>query len=143
MRLSKKILPLVAVCSALAFTQGAAAKVVKQDQDFIDQMTQIEEIADSQVYLATESTFTASSTTLQIEEEMRDVYVTKEEAEELGLTETLSFRVYSNIDRQQISNTIAKMIHRDAPTYFSVELFENQIGRSDMIEYVAKVTEYK
>lgn len=142
MKLSKKVLPLVAVCSTLAFAQGVSAKTMEKDQNFVDQMQQIEEVADSQVYFATEATFTSSDTILEVQNDMRDVYVTKEEAEELGLTESVSFRVYSNIDVQQISDTIAKMVHRDAPTYFSVELFENKMGRSDMYEYVAKVTEY-
>lgn len=142
MKLSKTVLPLVAVISTLAFAQGASAKAMEKDQDFVNQMTQIEEVADSQVYFASEATFTSSDTVLEVQKEMRDIYISKEEAKDLGLKKLRSFRVYSNIDVQQISDTIAKMVHRDDPTFFSVELFENEMGRSDMYEYVAKVTEY-
>ncbi|MEZ9629722.1 hypothetical protein AB4304_09500 [Vibrio breoganii] len=46
------------------------------------------------------------------------------------------------IDQNEISKRIAKFIRQDSPKYFSVDLFENQMGNSDMVEYVAKVTEY-
>ncbi|MEZ9897894.1 hypothetical protein BCT86_16985 [Vibrio breoganii] len=143
MKLFKQVLPMVAVCSTLAFAQGVAAKSVEKDSQFIDQMTQIEEVFDEQVYVATASDFSSSSLIMDVEKQMGDIYVSKEEAQELGLTETLTFNVYSVIDQQQVSDTIAKMIHRDAPRFFSVELFENQKGKSDSIEYVAKVTEYE
>ncbi|GEA51615.1 hypothetical protein VIN01S_24190 [Vibrio inusitatus NBRC 102082] len=143
MKLFKQVLPVIAVCSTIAFAQGVAAKSVAKDSQFENQMTQIEEVFDSQVYVATAEDFTSSSFVMDVEKEMGDIYVSKEQAEALGLTKTLSFNVYSVINQQQVSDTIAKMIHRDEPKYFSVELFENQIGKSDTVEYVAKVTEYE
>ncbi|GEM79801.1 hypothetical protein [Vibrio superstes] len=143
MKLIKKALPMIAVCSTLAFAQGAVAKNITHQGDFEDQMSQIEQVFESEVYVASDSEFNRSSVTLDIEKEMNDIYVTTDEAEALGLTKSLSFHVYSVISVQQVSDTIAKMIHRDAPTYFSVELYSNPMGRSDMVEYVAKVTEYQ
>ncbi len=143
MKLIKQVLPMIAVCSTLAFAQGVAAKNITHETNFENQMSQIEEISDAEFYIASDSEFTHSSVVLDIEKDMRDIYITKEEAKNLGLTKTLSFNVYSIINQQKVSDTIAKMIHRDNPTYFSVELFANQMGNSDMVEYVAKVTEYE
>ncbi|GEA51614.1 hypothetical protein VIN01S_24180 [Vibrio inusitatus NBRC 102082] len=143
MKLLKQALPIIAVCSTLAFAQGVAAKNITQDSQFTDQMTQIEQVFDEQVYVVTDSDFTGSTAVLDVEKEMGDIYVTKEQVKELGLTETKSFHVYCVIDQSEISKRIAKLIRQDSPKYFSVALYENQMGNSDMVEYVAKVTEYK
>ncbi|GEA52267.1 hypothetical protein VIN01S_30710 [Vibrio inusitatus NBRC 102082] len=118
MKISKYILPILAISSTAIFAQGAFANATPLDQNFTNKMTNLEEVFS------------------------QDIYVTKQQAKEMQLNKVRTFNVYSSINTEQVSNTIAKMIDRDQPTYFSVDLYSSNIGKSDTIEYVAKVTEY-
>ncbi|GEM81212.1 hypothetical protein [Vibrio superstes] len=145
MKNSKLTLTTVALLSSLALSQGVMAKNITNDQNFADQMSQVEQVFQSgDVFIASDSasSFSKTDVALDIQTELKDIYVTKQEAQDLGLTEAKSFNVYSAISSDKVSATISKMVRKDAPEFFTVDLYSNQMGQSDMVEYVAKVTEY-
>lgn len=143
MKHSKYLLSLVTLCCSFAVSQGAFASTTAMGQEFTDQMVQLEQIQDQQTLLRSDSTFNRSETTLDVQIEMQDIYITGQQAKDMGLQKVRTFNVYSAVSKGQLSSTITKMIHKDNPTYFSVDVFSNRIGDSDTIEYVAKVSEYR
>lgn len=144
MKNSKLALTTIALLSTLALSQGAMAKNITNDQNFSDQMNQVEQVFQSgDVFVASDSTFSKSGEVLDIQSELKDIYITQKEAKDLGLTQSKTFNVYSAVNQQKVIDKITEMVRKDAPNYFSVELYSNQMGQSDMVEYIAKVSEYK
>ncbi|MEZ9703362.1 hypothetical protein AB4343_09590 [Vibrio breoganii] len=140
----KLALTTLALFSALALSQGALAKDISNDQSFTQLMTQVDQVTQSgDVFVATDSAFSKTETALDIETEFKDIYISQDEAKELGLTQSKTFSVYSVANIQKISDKISDLVRKDEPNYFSVELNSTQMGaESNMVEYVAKVTEY-
>jgi uncharacterized protein YdeI (BOF family) len=144
--MKKLLIPaMIAAVSASAFAQPHHSH--ETNLDIINhQMGQLQQI-DSTVdmYVVTEETpnFEYVTYTGTLLEDFKEVYITREEAKEMGLEQTKKFHVYSAMNPNQLSKNIAKHIERDAPKYFSVDFYQNMVGNSDMVEYVAKVIEYK
>ncbi|GEA51623.1 hypothetical protein VIN01S_24270 [Vibrio inusitatus NBRC 102082] len=144
MKNRKLALTTVIMLSALTLSQGAIAKNITKDQSFTQLMTQVDqEIQSGDVFIATNSAFDKTETALDIETELKDIYISQDQANNVGLTPARTFSVYSAANIQEISNKISEIVRSDQPNYFSVELYSNQMGaESNMVEYVAKVTEY-
>lgn len=141
----KLTLATVALLSTLALSQGAIAKDISNDQAFTEQMTKVEQVLQSgDVFIASDasSEFAKADIALDIQTELKDIYITPQHAKDSGLKATKTFNVYSAIDAHAISKKISELVRKDSPNFFSVDLYANQMGQSDMTEYVAKVTEY-
>lgn len=144
MKSNKLALTTLALFSALTLSQGALAKDITNSNDFTQQMKKVEQVTKSgDVFVATDSAFSKSETALDIDTEFKDIFISQDQAKKLGLTKSKTFSVYSVANIHNMSDKISELVRKDGPTYFSVELYSNQMGaESNMVEYVAKVTEY-
>ncbi|MCL9773923.1 hypothetical protein [Vibrio methylphosphonaticus] len=135
---------LVAV-STTAFAQPHNSP--KTNLDIINQdMSHLEQV-DSNVdmYIVTQETpnFQYVSYIGTLEQDFKERYITSKQAKEMELEKVKKFHVYSAINANQLTKNITQHIQRDAPKYFSVDFYQNVVGNSDMVEYVARVIEYK
>ncbi|MGV2988395.1 hypothetical protein ACE1OE_12175 [Vibrio sp. E150_011] len=136
---------MIASASASAFAQPHLS--AEQNLDIINkEMSHLEQqTADVGLFVVTEQS--ANFETIQyvgtLEENFTERYISSDQAKEMNLEKIKKFHVYSAINPNQISKNIIKHIERDQPKYFSVDFYQNTVGNSDMVEFVAKVIEYK
>jgi hypothetical protein len=143
--MKKLLIPaMIAAVSATAFAQPHHNH--KTNLNIInEEMSHLEQV-DSTVdmYVVTDETpnFEYITYTGTLQQDFKERFITRKEAKEMGLEQTKKFHVYSAMNANQLSKNIVKHIERDEPKYFSVDFYQNVIGNSDMVEYVAKVIEY-
>ncbi|GAL36522.1 hypothetical protein JCM19240_2591 [Vibrio maritimus] len=144
--MKKLIIPaMIAAVSATAFAQPHHSH--KTNLDIINQeMSHLEQVDNTvDMYVVTDETpnFEYITYTGTLHQDFKERFISSKKAKEMGLQQVKKFHVYSAMNANQLSKNIVKHIERDEPKYFSVDFYQNVIGNSDMVEYVAKVIEYK
>jgi hypothetical protein len=72
----------------------------------------------------------------------RQTYLTREDAQLMGLKPGFSFHVYDFNSVEDLEKKIAERINEDKPIYFTVDYYQHPLNQSERMEYTAKVTLY-
>ncbi|MCL1143720.1 hypothetical protein [Shewanella gaetbuli] len=138
--MKKSILALMMVSACFSTVANANPSEYQQEIDLdMAQLTQV----DAQVFVVEEVDQDHVQLSAHVETEFSEVYISKQQAHELGLEKSAHFHVGGKANIVSLAEAIALKIRQDDPTFFSVEMYRQYNRVNDTHIFAAKVIEYK
>ncbi|ASI91598.1 hypothetical protein [Vibrio mediterranei] len=144
----KYLLPVLVVFSSGVYAESLQhmSDVNHNKQEMATAMKGIQEVKLSDdVYIVsnTQNGFTITDSVDELSAKYRDTYITAEQAKASNLEKVKTFTVYSEANFENLIKKVESQVSKDAPDFFSVDLYQNSIGDIEITDYVARVVEYK
>ncbi|MGZ9897056.1 hypothetical protein [Shewanella gaetbuli] len=138
--MKKSILALMMVSACFSTVANATPSEYQQEIDLdMAQLTQV----DTEVFVVEEVDQDHVQLSAHVETEFSEVYISKQQAHELGLEKSMHFHVGGKANIVSLAEAIALKIRQDDPTFFSVEMYRQYNRVNDTHIFAAKVIEYK